>query len=450
MVGMRGAVVTLCLAATVRAGPQGINFGSSSSSEEDIANRNYGQQGQQSGALHQAAAHSSQQSQCCCIPQQQQCLEGGKLTQGQDDLVGEGLINERIVNRPGVGQQTLSCGSGQRVCCSDSQQQQQQLGSTDYDFSVFERHPGCLAPQVSQAQTTAGGRWVQGCSETSVYGQQQCGTRPRYRGPVRGLADGEASPGEFPWTCLILNQNNDFLGTCALVPDNFNNDLNRGTRKILTAAHNLKKIGANDQVKVRVGEYDASGFNPPETRTHVEYTVSKIVRHPQFDAKRLSNDIAVMITAKYIDLQHQAVHPACLPSCDNQFDHIFANGTGARCWTAGWGKDEFSGSFQFIQHKVDVPLVPDYKCNSALKAALNRQKPGVGDRFELTAGEVCAGTETGKDACTGDGGSPLVCQAQSGRWTVVGLVAWGIGCATELPGVYTNVHHYKNWINSIN
>merc|ERR1719422_2793539 len=26
----------------------------------------------------------------------------------------------------------------------------------------------------------------------------------------------------------------------------------------------------------------------------------------------------------------------------------------------------------------------------------------------------------GKDACTGDGGSPLVCQAQSGRWTVVG------------------------------
>ena len=28
------------------------------------------------------------------------------------------------------------------------------------------------------------------------------------------------------------------------------------------------------------------------------------------------------------------------------------NSSVCRCWTAGWGKDEFSGSFQFIQHKV--------------------------------------------------------------------------------------------------
>merc|ERR1712013_653147 len=34
--------------------------------------------------------------------------------------------------------------------------------------------------------------------------------------------------------------------------------------------------------------------------------------------------------------------------------------------------------------------------------------------------EICAGAEVGKDACTGDGGSPLVCQAKSGRWTVMG------------------------------
>merc|ERR1712014_60684 len=145
---LSGAAFVATLVIIAEASPQGINFGGSSSSEkeEDIANRNYGQQ-----SAPQIQQHQNQQ--CCCIPQQQQCLQNQPFTS--------------------------------------------------------------TAPQHSS------GRWVQGCSETSVYGNQQCGTRT-YRGPVRGLSEGESSPGEFPWTCLILNQNNDFLGTCALVPQTFN------------------------------------------------------------------------------------------------------------------------------------------------------------------------------------------------------------------------------------
>merc|ERR1712058_75775 len=157
-----------------------------------------------------------------------------------------------------------------------------------------------------------------------------------------------------------------------------------------------------------------------------------------------------MKTDRRIDLRRNYVNPACLPSCQDQFDHVFRNGTGVRCWTAGWGKDEFSGQFQFIQHKVDVPIVPDHKCNIALKTALNNKERGVGDRFQLDPSEICAGTETGKDACTGDGGSPLVCQAKSGRWTVVGLVTWGVGCAEQLPGVYVRVSQFREWIDSNN
>ena len=169
------------------------------------------------------------------------------------------------------------------------------------------------------------------------------------------------------------------------------------------------------ELKVRVGEYDASGFNDPEKFNHEEYTVTRLLKHPEFNAGRLDNNIALLYVDRDINLNSPYVNTACLPSCDNQFDYKFSNGTGVRCWVAGWGKNEFDGSFQFIQHKVDIPLVDSNTCNRKLKTALNNQRRGVGDRFNLDSSEICAGAEVGKDACTGDGGSPLVCQAQSGR-----------------------------------
>ena len=115
---------------------------------------------------------------------------------------------------------------------------------------------------------------------------------------------------------------------------------------------------------------------------------------------------------------------------------------------AGWGKNEFDGSLQSVQHKVDLPIVAHSQCNDALKTALNNHQAGVGDNFDLDDSEMCAGGEVGKDACTGDGGSPLVCEAESGRWTVVGLVTWGVGCASDVPGVYARVDHFTEWINA--
>ena len=199
---------------------------------------------------------------------------------------------------------------------------------------------------------------------------------------------------------------------------------------------------------MRVGEYDASGFNDPETQDHEEYTVTRILKHPQMSNTRLRNDIAILYVERDINLNHPYVNTACLPSCDNMFDYEFTNGTGVRCYVAGWGKDEADGSFQFIPRKVDVPLVNNNQCQADLRTALNQQRPGAGNNFRLHPSEICAGAEIGKDACTGDGGSPLVCQAESGRWTVMGLVTWGVGCASDVPGVYARVSHFRNWINA--
>merc|ERR1712228_656134 len=97
---------------------------------------------------------------------------------------------------------------------------------------------------------------------------------------------------------------------------------------------------------------------------------------------RLSNDLAILYVDRDINLNHPYVNTACLPSCDNQFDYHFSNGTGVRCYVAGWGKDEFDGSFQFIPKKVICPL------SAMLSVRLPSRLPLMLKSLELETGSV--------------------------------------------------------------
>ena len=50
----------------------------------------------------------------------------------------------------------------------------------------------------------------------------------------------------------------------------------------------------------------------------------------------------------------------------------------------------------------------------------------------------------------GDSGGPLVCQDKNSKWKVTAIVSWGsLTCgAMDFPGIYTNVAHYRYWINA--
>ena len=69
------------------------------------------------------------QDQCCCIPADLDCFD---LYPAVDDLVGQGLIDPRIVNRPPAQPHQLNtldtCPAGYKTCCY----------APDLDLTVFQ------------------------------------------------------------------------------------------------------------------------------------------------------------------------------------------------------------------------------------------------------------------------------------------------------------------------
>ena len=137
-------------------------------------------------------------------------------------------------------------------------------------------------------------------------------------------------------------------------------------------------------MKVRLGEWDASTSTEPIPAQ--EFQVSRIFINPSFNAANLRNSIAILRLSSAVPLgQTPTITFGCLPS---------APITGMRCYTSGWGKNDFiNGVYQSILKEVDVPIVDSNTCQNLLRATR------LGSNFQLdTTSFMCAGGEAGKDA----------------------------------------------------
>lgn len=172
--------------------------------------------------------------------------------------------------------------------------------------------------------------------------------------------------------------------------------------------------------------------------TKVQTIHSKRVHvHPQFSRLQLANDIALIELESDVQF-NENVQPVCLPSKTNSFRD------GTQAFVSGWGYTKYRGTLPSTLHIVGVPLLSQQRCQEMYNKAkvLRRINENV----------LCAGYEQGgKDSCEGDSGGPLMLRMPGQKtWTVVGLVSNGVRCAEpNLPGIYTRVSRYLDWIDEV-
>jgi len=331
-----------------------------------------------------------------CVPYYQ-CENGTIITDGA------GLINIRILSP-----EESKCPGYMDVCCKD---------------------PDFIPPPPPSV------RYAPKCGRRNING---LGAR------IQGFKESESQFGEWPHMCAILHstpveQEAGYAGERATINLYQCGGSLIAPGVVLTAAHCVDKFRQSPgELKVRCGEWDTQ--HETEPYPHQDRQVVDLEIHPEFEARNLRNDFAVLFTNEDFVLSSH-IDTTCLPQPGETFD-------GTTCFATGWGKDKFgaTGEYQVVLKEIDLPVVNHDDCQDSLR------ETRLGGKFKLDDSFVCAGGINGKDTCKGDGGSPLVCPSSQDPNTYIqaGIVAWGIGCGEDgTPGVYADVSQASCWIDSV-
>ncbi|XP_052862909.1 venom serine protease-like [Anopheles cruzii] len=173
-----------------------------------------------------------------------------------------------------------------------------------------------------------------------------------------------------------------------------------------------------------VGDHNLS------TGTDTSYStllrVASVTNHPSYQANPSSNDISIVRTADQI-VFNAGVGPVCLP-----FAQSTATFAGSVVVATGWGTLDFGSPASKVLQKVSLNVITQQSCQS--------QMPNI------LASHICTYTP-GRDTCQYDSGGPLYLTS-GGYLYLVGVVNYGVGCATSKPSVSARVTSYLSWIQS--
>lgn len=280
---------------------------------------------------------------------------------------------------------------------------------------VWKRNNDCLTKTVDKS---CKGKGCTCCFDVNC----QCGQANE----AKIIGGSEVSPkNKYPWMVgLKLKESDNYFCGGTLI----------NNRYVITAAHCLslddKPLKAAD-IQVSLGDHNQVSTDDDVQGVTRLVDIKTYTVHKNYDPIIHDEDIALIKLKKPLDLSlNKEIKPVCLPK---NKDETYEGADGI---ITGWETlDENQQSNSETLQEVTVPILsPECKTNNL-------------DVFIMTENMLCAGLEEGgKDSCYGDSGGPLVVK-EGTTHTLVGIVSFGFDCALpNLPGVYTRVTQYLNWI----
>ncbi|MEE6471862.1 hypothetical protein FKM82_009401 [Ascaphus truei] len=159
--------------------------------------------------------------------------------------------------------------------------------------------------------------------------------------------------------------------------------------------------------------------------------IQQIILHADFEESTMNNDITLLKLQSFVEY-NDYIQPICLATSTLPME------TTTLCFVTGWGSTTQEGPMSVILQEAEINIISTSVCNmpEGYEGAINDNM-------------ICAGYESGGiDSCQGDSGGPFVCYIpEKDRFYQLGITSFGFGCAQpHLPGVYSRVENYGNWI----
>lgn len=259
------------------------------------------------------------------------------------------------------------------------------------------------------------GPWDMPGSPPSQYAYDD---RASDRADPRIIGGSPANSGRYRYSVSLQDRIGHFCGGSLIAPDT-----------VLSAAH----CGG--------GSYDVVVDRPNLNSNNSGQSIpmKREIKHPNYNSRTTNNDFLLVFLDEAVDMT-DGIEVVEINS-DRSKPPV-----GQEVTVMGYGDtnpSDFETDLSDRLMEVEVNVISNEDCDDSRGTIGGFQESYNG---QITSSMLCA-KKTNQDACQGDSGGPLVVKGSGNKDLQVGVVSWGIGCASRhFPGVYARISSEYNWI----